>query len=187
MEALGPAALHDRLAGVDPAAAARIRPGDGQRVARAWEVWRGTGRSLTEWQATVDRPPWDFAAILLDPPRAPLRAALTARFAVMMREGALAEVAALAAMQLDPALPAMRAHGVVELLAALRGEVTLAAAEARSVLATAQYTKRQATWFRHQSMADPKWTHTIHARFEAGAQFPESLAAFCERFLQGAD
>ncbi len=66
--------------------------------------------------------PWRFAAILLDPPRAELRAAIAGRFAAMLQAGALEEVRALLALDLDPALPAMRAHGVPELAAHLRGE-----------------------------------------------------------------
>ena len=76
--------------------------------------------------------PWRFAAILLDPPRTELRAAIAARFAAMLGAGALDEVRALLALRLDPALPAMRAHGVPELSAHLRGELTLEAAAAGS-------------------------------------------------------
>ncbi len=150
----GPAALHAALAAVDPATAARLRPSDSQRIARAWEVWAGTGRGLAAWQAERGTPaPWRFAAILLDPPRAALREAIARRFAAMIAQGAVAEVAALLALGLDPALPAMRAHGVPELAAHLRGEITLAEAQRRAELVTGQYTKRQATWFRHHALA----------------------------------
>ena len=73
----------------------------------------------------------------------------------MLAAGALEEVRALLALGLDPALPAMRAHGVPELAAHLRGEITLAEAERRAELVTGQYTKRQATWFRHHELAPP--------------------------------
>ena len=130
---------------LDPATAARIRPTDSQRIARAWEVWRGTGIGLAAWQAAASAPaPWRFAAILLDPPRAELRAAIATRLAAMLRAGALDEVRALLALNLDPALPAMRAHGVPELAAHLRGELTLEEATRRIELVTGQYTKRQA-------------------------------------------
>jgi tRNA dimethylallyltransferase len=67
----GAAALHARLHAVDAATAATLRLTDGQRIARAWEVWRGTGRGLAGWQQAATTPAeWDFAAILLDPPRA---------------------------------------------------------------------------------------------------------------------
>jgi tRNA dimethylallyltransferase len=183
---LGPAGLHAALAAADPATAARLRPSDSQRLARAWEVWRGTGRGLASWQAERGTPtPWRFAAILLDPPRAALRDAIAARFAAMLEEGAAAEVAALLALGLDPALPAMRAHGVPELAAHLRGEITLAEAQLRAELATGRYTKRQATWFRHHALADPARTHTIHARATGLAQFSAREEAELMRFLHG--
>jgi tRNA dimethylallyltransferase len=182
---IGPAALHTRLAAVDPATAARLRPTDSQRVARAWEVWRGTGTGLAAWQArTAQRAPWRFAAILVDPPRAELRTAISVRFGAMLREGALEEVRALLALELDPALPAMRAHGVPELAAHLRGEITLEEARRRVELVTGQYTKRQATWFRHHKLADPANSHMIDARFTGLEQYSErnnpQICAFIE-------
>jgi tRNA dimethylallyltransferase len=176
LKEIGPAALHTRLTEMDPPTAARLRPADSQRVARAWEVWRGTGTGLAAWQAKTARPaPWRFAAILLDPPRTELRAAISARFDAMLREGALDEVRALLALQLDPALPAMRAHGVPELSAHLNGEITLEEAGRRIELVTGQYTKRQATWFRHHPLADAAHSHMIHARFTGLEQFSERL------------
>ena len=181
---LGAVALHARLAERDPATAARLRPQDSQRIARAWEVWRGTGQGLAAWQAMPRQPaPWRFAALLLDPPRDALRAAIAGRFAAMLQAGALDEVAALLALRLDPALPAMRAHGVPELAAHLRGELGLPAAAARAALATSQYTKRQATWFRGHELTAAEHTHTIHARFADQAQFPESILRNIRRFL----
>jgi tRNA dimethylallyltransferase len=175
LKEIGPAALHARLAEADPDTAVRIRPTDSQRIARAWEVWRGTGRSLSSWQSAAGQPaPWRFAAILLDPPRSELRTAIAARFATMLGEDAIEEVRALVALNLDPALPAMRAHGVPELAGYLRGDLTLAAATQRIELVTGQYTKRQATWFRHHQLAEPSRAHTIHARFTGQKQFLES-------------
>lgn len=176
----GPAALHARLQAADPATAARLRPSDSQRLARAWEVWRGTGQGLAAWQAaSAGAPaPWRFAAILLDPPRDALRAAIRTRWATMLQAGAVEEVRALVARGLDPALPAMRAHGAPELSRMLAGELSLAAAGERACLVTGQYTKRQATWFRHQPLvgpeAAPSETHTIHARVRGLEQFSES-------------
>lgn len=172
LAAEGPAALHAALAAVDPATAARLRPSDSQRLARAWEVWAGTGRGLAAWQAERGTPaPYRFAALLLDPPRDALRAAIARRFAAMLEQGAVAEAQALLALGLDPALPAMRAHGVPELGAYLRGEITLAEAGRRAELVTGQYAKRQTTWFRHHPLAAPARTHTIHARITDLAQF----------------
>ncbi|MFZ4409052.1 MAG: tRNA (adenosine(37)-N6)-dimethylallyltransferase MiaA [Paracraurococcus sp.] len=184
---IGAPALHARLAVADPETVAGLRPADSQRLARAWEVWLGTGRGLAAWQregAHTGPAPWRFAAILLDPPRAALRAAIAERFDAMLAAGALEEVRALGALGLDPALPAMRAHGVPELLAHLAGRMPLAAAGERSVLNTGQYTKRQATWFRHHPLAPPNLTHIIHARMGGRTQFQESGAPEIFAFLQ---
>ncbi len=182
---LGAHGLHAALAAVDPETAAGLRPTDSQRLARAWEVWRATGRGLAAWQAQPGTPaPWRFALLLLDPPREALRAAIAARFATMLDQGAVAEVQALLALGLDPALPAMRAHGVPELAAHLRGEITLAEAERRAVLATGQYTKRQATWFRHRRLVDPSRMHMIHARIADLTQFSERELAQMISFIR---
>ncbi len=183
---IGPAALHARLTEIDPETAARLRPSDSQRLARAWEVSRGTGRGLAAWQRDPGTPaPWRFTVLLLDPPRAGLRAAIARRLAAMLDAGALDEVRALLALGLDPALPAMRAHGVPELAAHLRGELSLQAATQRIELVTGQYTKRQATWFRHHKLTDPARLHTIHARFAGLEQFSErnlgEILTFIER------
>jgi tRNA dimethylallyltransferase len=171
---LGPARLHARLAALDPESAARIDPADSQRIARALEVVLGTGRGLAAWQAQASPPaPWRFTAILLDPPREALRDAIATRFAAMLAAGALEEVRSLLALGLDPALPAMHAHGVPELGLHLRGAITLEEAARRATLATGQYTKRQATWFRHHELAPNGRTHTIHARIADQAQFSE--------------
>jgi tRNA dimethylallyltransferase len=92
----------------------------------------------------------------------------------MVGQGALAEIQALLDMQLPPDLPAMRAQGVPELAAHLRGEISLDDAIGRAVLANGQYTKRQATWFRNRPLAPPEHVHTIHARVSGLEQFSES-------------
>ena len=186
LAALGPAALHAQVADVDPDSAARLHPSDGQRIARAWEVWRGTGRGLAAWQAQ-SRPPsgWDFRAILLDPPRAALREAIAGRFDAMLAAGAIDEVRALLDQRLDPSLPAMRAVGVAELAACLSGAASLAAAAERATLASAQYTKRQATWFHRHVLAAPTATHTIHARITGLAQFSQRNWEDLIKFVQG--
>jgi tRNA dimethylallyltransferase len=183
LAAEGAPALHARL---DAETAATLRPTDSQRVARAYEVLRGTGQGLVAWQRAgggLPPAPARFAAVLLDPPRPALRAAIATRFDTMLAGGALEEVRALGALGLDAALPAMRAHGVPELLAHLRGEMPLAAARERSVLNTGQYTKRQATWFRHHELADPSLTHIIHAQMDSRTQFQESDASEIFAFL----
>lgn len=151
----GAEAAHRLLAREDPAMAARLRPGDSQRIARALEVARSTGRSLAEWQAADAAGPLaqDIAAgavarLVLMPPRDWLRARCDARFDVMLEAGALEEVAALPPH--DPDLPALKALGIPQLRAALAGQLPLDEAVAAAKAATRQYAKRQATWFRNQ-------------------------------------
>jgi tRNA dimethylallyltransferase len=184
----GPEALHAGLAKVDPATAARIKPNDGQRIARAWEVWRGTGRGLAAWQnQTLPPAPFRFFAVRLDPPREALRHAIASRFAAMLDQGAIEEVRALLALGLDPALPAMRAHGVPELSAYLRGALSLEAAGRRTELVTGQYTKRQATWFRHHDLAGPDQTEIIQSRHVNETQLPERLIERILSFIRMRD
>jgi len=185
---LGPEALHAGLAKVDPATAARIKPNDSQRIARAWEVWRGTGRGLAAWQnQTLPPVPFRLFAIRLDPPREALRQAIATRFAAMLDMGAIEEARALLALGLDPALPAMRAHGVPELSAYLRGDLSLETAGTRTELVTGQYTKRQATWFRHHELAPPEQSEIILSRFDENAQLSESLVRRIIAFIQRED
>ena len=185
LKAIGPAALHAMLETVDPATAARLRPTDSQRVARAWEVWRSSGRGLAAWQADHGAPAeWQFRAVLLDPPRETLREAIEQRFAQMLAAGALAEVQALLDLDLDPALPAMRAHGVPELAAYLRGEISIEEAARRARLVTGQYAKRQATWFRHHALAEAGAVHTIHARFAGMTQLLELSRGDLLKFIE---
>jgi tRNA dimethylallyltransferase len=155
----GAAALHAELVVRDPAAAARLPPGDRARVTRALEVVLATGRSILDWHddnkpASVDLA--GAAKVFLTPEREELSRAIDARFDAMMAAGALEEVRALAARNLNPSLPAMKAHGVPWLIRHLKGEVTLAEAVEHAKLETRQYTKRQATWFRNQ-LPDFAW------------------------------
>jgi len=152
-ERLGEAAFRARLAQADPAAAARIAPGDRQRLCRAWEVFAATGRALSELQKSGEPAIRDWRAVALEPPREALYARCDARLHAMVDDGALEEVRALMARELDPALPAMKAVGVRELAAHLAGEATLEAAVAAAQQETRRYAKRQLTWLRGQ-MAD---------------------------------
>jgi len=184
---VGSVRLHAMLMEHDPSTARKLRPEDSQRVARAWEVWRGTGRGLTAWQSERLPPaPWRFVAVHLDPDRAALRDAIAARFAKMLDEGALAEVEDLLALKLDPSLPAMRAHGVPELTAHLRGDITLAEAAHRVALVTGQYTKRQATWFRHHPLTEPGRTSRISSCIPGMQQLSESFMANLVNFIVAA-
>ncbi len=185
---LGPDALHAGLVKVDPATAARLSPNDGQRIARAWEVWRGTGMGLAAWQRRKLPPaPWRFFAIRLDPPREVLRRAIAARFAAMVAAGAIEEVRALLALELDTALPAMRAHGVPEISAYLRGTMSLEESGRRTELVTGQYTKRQATWFRHHDLADIGDTEIFTSRYTEDTKLSDSLVERIFAFIQRRD
>ncbi|GEB39101.1 tRNA dimethylallyltransferase [Gluconacetobacter liquefaciens] len=172
VEEEGPAALHARLSAVDPESAAALRPSDSQRVARAWEVWSGTGHGMIHWRRTATLPPLAChrVAVRLEPPRDTLRAAIARRFDAMLEAGALEEVRALLTQDLSPALPAMRAHGVPELAAHLRGDLSLEEAASRAVLATGRYTRRQTTWFAHHSLAEAADTWVIDTRIGNDAQ-----------------
>jgi tRNA dimethylallyltransferase len=152
---LGGVAFRERLAALDPVAANRLPPGDSQRLMRAFEVVRATGRPIGEWHSgTAPAPPYRFASVLLAPPREALYAACNARFLGMIAQGALDEAAALAARGLDPTLPAMKAVGVPELLRHWQGDITLDETVAAAQQATRRYAKRQMTWFRHQMAPD---------------------------------
>ena len=153
LERDGVEALHAELAQRDPDSAARLSTRDRTRISRALEVIEATGRSLNDWHrdgVPPLLPPGSFAALFLSPDRDQLNAQIDARFDAMLKSGALAEVAALAARNLDPLLPAMKAHGVPALIRHLRGEITLEEAAMIGRTATRQYAKRQFTWFRHQ-------------------------------------
>ena len=183
---MGPAALHARLAARDPDTAARLRPSDGQRIARAWEILAGTGTGLTVWQARPALPPAPYGmfAILLDPPRPALRAAIETRFETMLAQGAVEEVRALLGQGLDPALPLMRAHGVPELAGCVRGDISLVEAARRAITETAAYTKRQATWFRHHNLAPSTYVRTINALIGGNQQYMEHILPDLRNFLQ---
>ena len=159
LERDGVEALHAELALRDPATAARLKPRDRTRIARALEVVEATGRSLTDWHR--DGPPpllpqGAFSALFVAPDRDQLYARIDARFDAMLKAGALEEVGRLAARQLDPLLPAMKAHGVPALIRHLKDEITLDEAAAIGRADTRHYAKRQFTWFRHQ-LPDFEW------------------------------
>lgn len=168
----GPEALHARLMAADPETATRLKPGDGQRIARGWEVWRGTGHGLSWWRSQPGLPPAPcrFIGLRLLPPRPALREAIRTRFHAMLDLGALDEVDALRRRALSPELPAMRAHGVPELMAYLEGRMTIEDALERAVINTGQYTRRQATWFNHHILSAEGDTFALDARFDLSTQ-----------------
>ncbi|RAK56609.1 tRNA (adenosine(37)-N6)-dimethylallyltransferase MiaA [Phenylobacterium deserti] len=161
---LGEDAFRARLAEVDPAAAARISSGDRQRLVRAWEVFAATGTALSDWQKTGEPALalGSWSAVALEPPRDQLYARCDARLESMVRDGALDEVQALAARNLDPDLPAMKAVGVRELAAHLGGETSLAEAVGAAQQETRRYAKRQMTWMRGQMAEWPRLSAAGH-------------------------
>jgi len=142
----------------DSEAAARLRPSDTSRVARALEVIRSTGRSLAEWQK--DKVGGiggeiHLVPLVLLPPRDWLYGRCDGRFDRMFGQAGIAEVRALLGQGLDPAFPVMRAIGVREIGAFIRGELGREEALAAGRTATRQYAKRQYTWFSRQP--PPEW------------------------------
>ena len=158
-------ANRNRLQKLDAEAAARLDPGDSNRIARALEVVLSTGKTLGEWQrhrqgGIVDA--ITLRPLILLPPRDWLYARCDERFARMVEQGAIEEVEALLRRKLDPRLPVMRAIGVREIAAYLNGEIDREHAIALGGQATRQYAKRQYTWFAHQPPADwPRFTEPL--------------------------
>lgn len=152
---IGDAAFHNELATRDPEIAARLHPGDSQRVLRAWEVVEATGRPLSDWQTEpAPAPDMAFRVLVIEPPRDELYRNCDSRFLDMVEGGAIDEVRALAARAvaeaLDPALPIFKALGYRPLASHLRGETPMDAAISTAQQQTRNYAKRQTTWLRHQ-------------------------------------
>lgn len=146
-------ALFASLTEKDPEGAAKLKPKDRQRVLRAWEVVEATGKPLHAWQSqAAPSPPLKatFHTVLFRPEREDLYAACNSRFDKMLDQGALEEVEALMARTLDPGLPIMKALGVPDLMAHLRGETSLQDAVTKAQQRTRNYAKRQTTWFKNQ-------------------------------------
>jgi len=143
------------LAALDPTTLARIDTRNPMRVQRAWEVQRATGRGLAAWQDDTPPPllPLDACTpLLITADKDWLGARIARRFDAMLAAGALDEARANLP-HWDPALPSMKAIGAPELIAYLRGEMTLDQAREAATIATRQYAKRQRTWFRARMRA----------------------------------
>jgi tRNA dimethylallyltransferase len=150
-ERLGAAGVHLVLAQRDPEMAGRLDPADTQRITRALEVLEATGRSLAVWQRAAGEPvlaaaETDRYVVHID--RGELYARCDRRLDAMLRAGALEEVAGLLRLDLDPALPVMRALGVQALAEFLTGRRNLDEAVAAAKAQTRQYAKRQLTWLK---------------------------------------
>ena len=146
-------AAYAALAREDPERAAALSPNDSARIARALEVVRSTGAPLSHWQAHREGGMTHDVALhpaILLPPRDVLYDRCDRRFAAMVERGGVNEVRALLERNLDPALPVMKAIGVPELAAFLRGESSLEDAVLAASQSTRRYAKRQYTWMRRQ-------------------------------------
>lgn len=169
----GSARLHQILRKEDAGAAMTLKASDGQRIVRALEVLQASGRSILDWQGARGKPLIDRESaqlFVIEPDRSELIGRIDWRFDAMIEQGALEEVKGLCSLDLDPALPAMKAIGVRELQAAMAGTMTFPEAIERAKIATRQYSKRQTTWFRNQF--GDGWT-----RLKNG-QLPPIIAAF---------
>lgn len=151
-------ALRERAFELDPEGAARIKPGDTQRLIRLIEVVTATGRTMAEVHAETRPllPEGSWSGFVLRPERAELYQRIEARFDAMMADGALEEAKALHARGLDRNLPAMKAVGLRPLLAHLDGEMTLHEAIMQAKTDSRRYAKRQFTWFANQHGGWPR-------------------------------
>lgn len=164
LKEIGNEAFHQKLAEVDAVMAGRLPIGDSQRMLRAYEVIKQTGRSLAEWQQDEPRrfyPKERFVSFVVKPPREKLYDNCNKRFLKMLEQGVLEEVKALDALGLNESLPAMKALGVPELRKLLHGEYSEEEAIDKAQQATRRYAKRQVTWFSNQMteahvITDPK-------------------------------
>lgn len=175
-------AMHAELQSIDPAAAARIDSKDPHRIQRALEVYRASGRSLSEWwQSDAQQGP--LQSRLLKVAFAPQdrelrRKRIEERFHDMMRKGFLEEVRQLRARgDLDTGMPSMRAVGYRQLWAHLEGLVSLEEAIRLGIIASRQYAKRQMTWLRREQQVD--WVNPL----EPGAM--DALERRVARLLEG--
>lgn len=151
----GAPALHARLARVDALSAARIHPHDPQRILRALGIYEASGQPMSQFLAAQTQVPartlrkW----VLAPPVRDGLRDGWSARFHQMLDCGLVNEVAQLRTLEgVSPACPALRAVGYREVWQYLDGELGFAAMVENAVTATAQYAKRQYTWFRGEKV-----------------------------------
>ena len=148
--ALGWPALHAELGRVDPKAAARIAPNDPQRIQRALEVWRVSGKALSELQGRKETElPFRVKGVALIPERSVLHERIAQRFDAMLKLGLIDEVKALRKnYRLNAALPSMRAVGYRQVWEYLEGTIDRETMREKAIAATRQLAKRQLTWLR---------------------------------------
>lgn len=167
-EEIGPAEIHRRLALVDPAAAARILPGNVRRTIRALEVIFDTGKRFEE-QRTKAGSPYSLLMLGLRRPRSEIYARVDERIEAMLRDGFLDEVRGLLAKGYSSDLPSMSAIGYREMTAVVQGSMTLDEAVTQMKSLTHQFVRRQANWFKE---SDPN----IHWFNAAEDCLPQMLA-----------
>lgn len=168
---LGWPAMHERLLGIDPVAANRIKPNDRQRIQRALEVFLISGKKLSEWQKATDEKPAEclhFHKIALQPAsRKDLHERIETRLNMMLNNGFPEEVKALYQRDgLTADHPSMRSVGYRQLWQHLQGTLSLEEASERALYATRQLAKRQITWLRSETdlaSFDPLEVNTIDA------------------------
>ncbi|MEZ5937795.1 MAG: tRNA (adenosine(37)-N6)-dimethylallyltransferase MiaA [Hyphomonadaceae bacterium] len=148
----------EELRCVDPVSAARIRPGDRQRVSRALEVFTGTGRPLSAFQsaAVPFLKPGEWMGVALTPPREILYVRINNRVTAMVKAGAVEEARRLWERSLPRELPVMRAHGMPGFCEYFEGRASEAEALDRCRRDTRRYAKRQLTWIAHQFTLWPR-------------------------------
>ena len=154
LDSIGHQRFHILLENRDPLISGKLSPTDTQRMLRAWEVLAQTNQSIMEWQQRPHVAYYEesqFFSLFLHPAREWLYANCNKRFLEMLNKGALQEIEQLAAMNLAPDLPAMKALGVPELLAFQQGLSDFETAIQAAQMHTRRFAKRQVTWFRGQS------------------------------------
>jgi len=170
VRALATEEAYAALQSEDPERAEALNPGDSQRIARALEVVRSTGKTLGEWQQYREggiAGQIELHPLILLPDREWLYERCDRRFEIMLEHGAIDEVANLIARRLDPELPVMRAIGVPEIAAMLKGDLSRAQAIEAGQQATRNYAKRQYTWFRRQPPAE--WPRVESQNYDFGS------------------
>ena len=148
---LGWSKLHDELRGVDPISGERIHPNDPQRITRALEVYRSTGKTLTHWQQQEgEKCPYNIAQFAIAPAdRAVLHERIATRFDLMLEQGFEKEVVKLyERSDLHEDLPSIRSVGYRQMWQYLDGQLSYAEMRERGIIATRQLAKRQLTWLR---------------------------------------
>ncbi|PCK80138.1 tRNA (adenosine(37)-N6)-dimethylallyltransferase MiaA [Rhizobium sophoriradicis] len=154
----GPDKLYAELDAIDPAMSANLNSQDGQRIVRALEVIKATGRSIADFHGRSGPVLIDAEKarkIVVLPDRAVLHQRINGRFEKMLQQGAEDEVRSLLALGLPAEAPVMKAIGVSQIAAMLKGEMRREEVLEKGAAATRQYAKRQMTWFRNQM--DESW------------------------------